>query len=111
MLCFKCGEKGHYANHCESFKFLCERFVVSNHGFSPDSQVTTKIVLETAARAPGGSGIANDWEFVRTCQADGLFDGMPPLIAREEALELELALGGPSTQPRQRSARAGEPAL
>jgi phosphoribosylanthranilate isomerase len=39
------------------------------------------IVLETAASAPGGTGIANDWEFVRECQAAGLFDGTPPLIA------------------------------
>jgi phosphoribosylanthranilate isomerase len=39
------------------------------------------IVLETAADAPGGTGLVNDWDFVRECQAQGLFDGLPPIIA------------------------------
>jgi phosphoribosylanthranilate isomerase len=39
------------------------------------------LVLETAAAAPGGTGLPNDWEFVRECQQDGSFDGLPPIIA------------------------------
>jgi len=39
------------------------------------------IVLETPSAAPGGTGLANDWQFVRECQAQGLFVGLPPIIA------------------------------
>lgn len=39
------------------------------------------IVLETAASAPGGTGLVNDWQFLRECQAQGLLAGLPPLIA------------------------------
>jgi phosphoribosylanthranilate isomerase len=39
------------------------------------------IVLETPAAAPGGTGLVNDWQFVRECQAQGLFSGLPPIIA------------------------------
>jgi len=39
------------------------------------------IVLETAANLPGGSGQANDWEFIRECQSQKLFDGLPAIIA------------------------------
>jgi phosphoribosylanthranilate isomerase len=38
------------------------------------------LVLETAG-SQGGTGTANDWEFVKTCQAEGAFDGLPPIIA------------------------------
>ncbi|HWE94450.1 MAG TPA: phosphoribosylanthranilate isomerase [Tepidisphaeraceae bacterium] len=38
------------------------------------------ILLETAG-APGGTGAANDWEFVKSCQAEGAFGGLPPIIA------------------------------
>jgi len=38
-------------------------------------------VLETAAAAPGGTGIVNDWEYVQQCQARGVFDDLPPIIA------------------------------
>lgn len=38
-------------------------------------------VLETAASAPGGTGVANDWDFICQCRAEGLFNGLPPLIA------------------------------
>jgi phosphoribosylanthranilate isomerase len=40
------------------------------------------IVLETAgAGAPGGTGLANDWQAVRSFQQAGAFDGLPPIIA------------------------------
>ena len=39
------------------------------------------LVLETPAAAPGGTGQPNDWAFVRQCQAQGLFRGLPPIIA------------------------------
>jgi phosphoribosylanthranilate isomerase len=39
------------------------------------------LVLETPSAAPGGTGVFNDWEFVRECQLQGLFDGLPPIIA------------------------------
>jgi len=47
------------------------------------------IVLETAAAAstplgtgaPGGTGLVNDWEFLRECQAEGMLAALPPLIA------------------------------
>jgi len=38
-------------------------------------------VLETASSEPGGTGIANDWAFVRECQMAGMFEGLPPIIA------------------------------
>jgi phosphoribosylanthranilate isomerase len=39
-------------------------------------------VLETAGGpAPGGTGLANDWEAVRDFQEARAFDGLPPLIA------------------------------
>ncbi len=38
-------------------------------------------VLETAAAAPGGTGVANDWDYIRHCRSRGMFDGLPPLIA------------------------------
>ena len=49
------------------------------------------IVLETAASAPGGTGLANDWDFVRQCAAEGLFDGVPPLIAAGGLTPLNVA--------------------
>lgn len=39
------------------------------------------IVLETPADAPGGTGISNDWQTVRSEQARNGFEGLPPLIA------------------------------
>ena len=39
------------------------------------------LLLETAGDAPGGTGVANDWEFVKSCQAEGAFDGLPAIIA------------------------------
>ena len=39
------------------------------------------LVLETATAAPGGTGIANDWTFIKQCQQEGLFEGLPPMIA------------------------------
>jgi phosphoribosylanthranilate isomerase len=40
------------------------------------------LVLETAGDgAPGGTGVANDWTAVRRGQEEGLFDGLPPMIA------------------------------
>jgi len=40
------------------------------------------LVLETAGGpAPGGAGLANDWEAVRAFQRAGAFDGLPPIIA------------------------------
>lgn len=38
------------------------------------------IVLETAAPAPGGTGIANDWTAIARFKSAGLFAGLPPLI-------------------------------
>jgi phosphoribosylanthranilate isomerase len=38
------------------------------------------IVLETAG-AGGGTGLVNDWQFIHECQSQGLFAGLPPLIA------------------------------
>jgi phosphoribosylanthranilate isomerase len=39
-------------------------------------------VLETAAGpAPGGTGLANDWDAVRSFQEAGAFDRLPPIIA------------------------------
>jgi len=38
-------------------------------------------VLETASGKPGGSGIENDWPFIREAQAAGEFKGLPPIIA------------------------------
>ena len=38
------------------------------------------IVLETPGQV-GGSGIGNDWKRVAALQAEGAFDGLPPLIA------------------------------
>src|SRR3954447_14351954 len=47
-----------------------------------DLQHLRGLVLETAGDgAPGGTGIANDWAAVRRAQADGLFEGLPPMIA------------------------------
>ena len=40
------------------------------------------LVLETAASpVPGGSGVVNDWQTVRTAQMQLAFDGLPPIIA------------------------------
>ncbi|HWE05034.1 MAG TPA: phosphoribosylanthranilate isomerase [Tepidisphaeraceae bacterium] len=39
------------------------------------------IVLETAASLPGGTGLANDWAFLRECQEQGMFEDMPAIIA------------------------------
>ena len=40
------------------------------------------IILETASTAaPGGTGIPNDWDAIRTAQDRGAFDGLPPIIA------------------------------
>lgn len=40
------------------------------------------IVLETAGQAaPGGTGVANDWAFIREAIDNGAFEGLPPLIA------------------------------
>jgi phosphoribosylanthranilate isomerase len=39
------------------------------------------ILLETAGEAPGGSGIANDWNALHRLQTSGALDGLPPLIA------------------------------
>lgn len=39
------------------------------------------LVLETDAPAPGGTGVANDWNFIRQCQAQGAFLHLPPIIA------------------------------
>jgi phosphoribosylanthranilate isomerase len=38
------------------------------------------LLLETAG-SQGGTGAANDWEFVKSCQAVRAFDGLPPIIA------------------------------
>jgi phosphoribosylanthranilate isomerase len=39
-------------------------------------------VLETAGTAaPGGTGVANDWEAVRDAQRAGAFNRLPPIIA------------------------------
>ncbi len=38
------------------------------------------IVLETPGQV-GGSGVGNDWKTVAQIQADGAFNGLPPLIA------------------------------
>ncbi|MGA2497252.1 MAG: phosphoribosylanthranilate isomerase [Tepidisphaeraceae bacterium] len=38
------------------------------------------IVLESAAPAPGGSGIENDWTAIAHFKSAGLFAGLPPLI-------------------------------
>ena len=38
--------------------------------------------LETAAtKAPGGTGVANDWSFVRELNSSGGFDNLPSIIA------------------------------
>jgi phosphoribosylanthranilate isomerase len=39
------------------------------------------IVLETAGHAAGGTGMGNNWPLVAACKAEGLFDGLPSLIA------------------------------
>ncbi len=39
------------------------------------------IILETAGEMPGGSGQANNWPLVAACKVEGLFDGLPALIA------------------------------
>lgn len=39
------------------------------------------LVLETAAAAPGGTGVANDWELIEELQRQRHFDGLPPIIA------------------------------
>ncbi len=40
------------------------------------------ILLETAGQgAPGGTGVANDWTFIRQAIASGAFEGLPPLVA------------------------------
>lgn len=39
-------------------------------------------LLETARTGqPGGSGVANDWRTIHRLQKDGIFEGLPPLIA------------------------------
>lgn len=39
------------------------------------------LVLETAGPGVGGTGIANDWAYIRQLAADGAFQGLPPIIA------------------------------
>lgn len=40
------------------------------------------IVLETAGTAhAGGTGVENNWCAIRTFQSEGMFDGLPPIIA------------------------------
>jgi len=39
------------------------------------------LVLETPAVAPGGTGMPNDFAFVKACQDAGMMDGLPPIIA------------------------------
>jgi phosphoribosylanthranilate isomerase len=39
------------------------------------------ILLETAGKRPGGSGVANDWKMIQRLLETGALDGFPPLIA------------------------------
>ncbi len=39
------------------------------------------LLLETAGPLPGGSGQANDWETIIEAREQGVFEGLPPLIA------------------------------
>ncbi|HET6249246.1 MAG TPA: phosphoribosylanthranilate isomerase [Tepidisphaeraceae bacterium] len=39
------------------------------------------IILETPSASPGGTGLVNDWDFVRECRSKGLFQGLPAIIA------------------------------
>ncbi len=39
------------------------------------------LILETAAAAPGGTGVANDWRTIIEAKRAGAFDALPPLIA------------------------------
>lgn len=39
------------------------------------------ILLETAGKRPGGSGVANDWKAIRRLQKSGAFEGLPPVVA------------------------------
>jgi phosphoribosylanthranilate isomerase len=38
------------------------------------------LVLETAGKAVGGSGVENDWKLIATLMAEGAFAGLPPII-------------------------------
>src|SRR5262249_3467454 len=37
------------------------------------------LILETPSAEPGGTGLVNDWAFVRACQQRGMFEGLPAI--------------------------------
>ena len=39
------------------------------------------LLLETAGKGVGGTGIENDWAMIVALQKNGSFDGLPPIIA------------------------------
>jgi len=39
------------------------------------------LVLETDTAAPGGTGVANDWDEIARARDAGAFEGLPPIIA------------------------------